>query len=125
MSIPKEFLNDLRSHIFLSSLASKYTTLYPRTKNYKGLTPFQCERNPSFIVNDNVPSYCCYSTGNHGEHIDLIMNVEKITYFEAIDYIAGLVGYTFPSLHKYPYDEKGNKRRLIYYKKMYNTKPIV
>lgn len=57
-------------------------------QNYKGLSPFKNEKTPSFFVSPAKGIFKCFSTGIGGNVVNFLMEHEKITYPEALRYLA-------------------------------------
>ena len=52
MKYPKEYLDEIKTRLKVSSVVSKFVSLKKRGKEYVGLSPFKNEKTPSFTVND-------------------------------------------------------------------------
>ena len=65
MKYPKQYLEEIKSRLKVSSVVGKYVKLTKRGKEFIGLSPFTNERTPSFTVNDQKFFYhygkdhCC------------------------------------------------------------------
>ena len=57
MKYPKEYLDEIKTRLKVSSVVSKVVTLKKRGKEYVGLSPFKNEKTPSFTVNEGVFSF--------------------------------------------------------------------
>ena len=52
MKYPKEYLDEIKTRLKVSSVVSKVVALKKRGKEFIGLSPFKNEKTPSFTVND-------------------------------------------------------------------------
>ena len=52
MKYPKEYLDEIKTRLKVSTVVSKSVNLKKRGKEYLGLSPFKNEKTPSFTVND-------------------------------------------------------------------------
>ena len=52
MKYPKEYLDEIKTRLKVSTVVSKYVNLKKRGKEFVGLSPFKNEKTPSFTVND-------------------------------------------------------------------------
>ena len=52
MKYPKEYLDEIKNRLKVSTVVSKTLSLKKRGKEYVGLSPFKNEKTPSFTVND-------------------------------------------------------------------------
>ena len=57
MKYPKEYLEEIKTRLKVSTVVSKYVSLKKRGKEYVGLSPFKNEKTPSFTVKDGVFSF--------------------------------------------------------------------
>jgi len=98
MKYPKEYLDEIKTRLKVSSVVSKSVNLKKRGKEFIGLSPFKTEKTPSFTVNDDKGFYHCFSTAEHGNIFDFIMKTQNLKFGEAVKYLANLAGmqpYTF------------------------------
>lgn len=69
-------------------VVADFVTLKKSGSIYKGNCPFHQERTPSFVVNPNKNIFKCFGCGKGGDAIGFIMEYEKLTYPEALRYLA-------------------------------------
>jgi DNA primase len=69
-------------------VVSDFVKLRRAGANYKGLCPFHSERTPSFSVNRARNICKCFSCGKGGSPVNFIMELEQMTYQEALRYLA-------------------------------------
>jgi DNA primase len=56
--------------------------------NFKGLSPFTSEKTPSFFVSPSKGIFKCFSSGIGGNAVSFLMEHEKLSYPEALRYLA-------------------------------------
>ena len=98
MKYPKEYLEEIKTRLKVSTVVSKSVNLKKRGKEFVGLSPFKTEKTPSFTVNDEKGFYHCFSTAEHGNIFDFIMKTQNLKFGESVKYLANLAGmqpYTF------------------------------
>ena len=98
MKYPKEYLEEIKTRLKVSSVVSKTIQLKKRGKEFVGLSPFKNEKTPSFTVNDDKGFYHCFSTGEHGNIFDFLMKTQNLKFGESVKALANLAGmrpYTF------------------------------
>ena len=98
MKYPKEYLDEIKTRLKVSSVVSKTVTLKKRGKEFVGLSPFKTEKTPSFTVNDEKGFYHCFSTSEHGNIFDFVMKTQNLKFGESVKFLANLAGmqpYTF------------------------------
>ena len=101
MKYPKEYLDEIKTRLKVSTVVSKTVNLKKRGKEYVGLSPFKNEKTPSFTVNDEKGFYHCFSSGEHGNIFDFLMKTQNLRFGEAVKTLANLAGirpYTFSKL---------------------------
>ncbi len=60
--------------------------------NYKGLCPFHNEKTPSFVVSPSKQLCKCFSCGKGGNAVHFLMELEQMTYPEAIKWLGNKYG---------------------------------
>jgi DNA primase len=86
---PKE---QIKERIDIHSLVSQYVDLKRAGRNYKGLSPFSNEKTPSFIVSPEKNIWHDFSSGKGGDIFSFIMEVEALTFPEALKLLAAKAG---------------------------------
>jgi DNA primase len=60
----------------------------------KGLCPFHDERSPSFNVRPQAGFYHCFGCGESGDVYSFLRAMDHVTFTEAVERLAGRIGYT-------------------------------
>ena len=118
MKYPKEYLDEIKTRLKVSTVVSKTVNLKKRGKEYVGLSPFKTEKTPSFTVNDEKEFYHCFSTAEHGNIFDFVMKTQNLKFGEAVKSLANLAGmrpYTFSKEDEIR-EEKWNNYKSIFNK---------
>ncbi len=108
MKYPKEYLDEIKTRLKVSTVVSRNVNLKKRGKEFVGLSPFKTEKTPSFTVNDEKEFYHCFATSEHGNIFDFVMKTQNLKFGEAVKFLANLAGmrpYTFSKQ-----DEEREKR---------------
>ena len=92
MKYPKEYLDEIKTRLKVSTVVSKFVNLKKRGKEFVGLSPFKNEKTPSFTVNDEKEFYHCFATTEHGNIFDFVMKTQNLRFGEAVKYLANLAG---------------------------------
>ena len=72
----------------IMDVVSDFVTLHRSGANYKGLCPFHNEKTPSFMVSP-AKNFCkCFSCGKGGNPVGFIMELEQLSFPEALRYLA-------------------------------------
>lgn len=96
-SIPREFIDDLIRRIDIVDVVEGYVPLRKAGQNYTGLCPFHTEKTASFTVSPEKQFYHCFGCGAHGTAIGFLMELEGMTFPEAVRDLASRAGVEVPS----------------------------
>ena len=78
MRFPPQFLDELRARLPVSEVVGRRVQLKKAGREWKGLSPFNKERTPSFFVNDQKGFYHDFSSGKHGDIFSFVMETEGV-----------------------------------------------
>src|SRR4051812_15603877 len=92
MRFTPQFLDELRARLSVSEVVGKRVKLKKAGREWKGLSPFQQEKTPSFYVNDQKGFYHDFSSGKHGDIISFMMETEGLPFAEAVERLANMAG---------------------------------
>ncbi len=92
MKYPKEYLDEIKTRLKVSTVVSKSVVLKKRGKEFVGLSPFKNEKTPSFTVNDEKEFYHCFATSEHGNIFDFVMKIQNLKFGESVKHLAQLAG---------------------------------
>ena len=85
MRFPASFLDDLRARLPVSEVVGRRVKLKKAGREWKGLSPFNQEKTPSFFVNDQKAAWFDFSSGKNGNIFDFIMLTEGVNFPEAVE----------------------------------------
>jgi putative DNA primase/helicase len=94
--IDAAYLDELRARIPESTVVGRRVQLRKVGREWKGLSPFNRERTPSFFVNDQKQFWHDFSSGKHGDIFAFVMETEGLDFRQAVGRIAGLAGANLP-----------------------------
>jgi len=78
-------VQDLKLRINIVDVVSRVVTLKKAGSQYKGLSPFNQEKTPSFYVSPDKGFYKCFSSGKAGDIIAFVRETEQLTFTEAVE----------------------------------------
>ncbi len=87
-AIKPSSIRDLKDRINIYDVVSREVALKKAGSDYKGLSPFNNEKTPSFYVSPDKGFYKCFSSGNSGDAITFVMETERLTFTEAVENLA-------------------------------------
>lgn len=96
MALPNEFLDELRSKNRIDDVVSSYASLKNAGRIKKCCCPFHSEKTPSCVIYPDTESFYCFGCGVGGDVITFIMNIEHLSYIEAVRLLAQRSGLTMP-----------------------------
>ena len=113
--IPNEIIEEINRRVDILDLVSRYVTLKRTGRNYVGLCPFHTEDTPSFTVTPDKQIYYCFGCQKGGGPINFIMEIENLTFPEAVEKLAGELGIVIPQKPLSAHDEqkKQEKKMLL------------
>ncbi len=97
MRFTPQFLEDLRERLPASEVVGRRVKLKKAGREYKGLSPFQQEKTPSFFVNDEKQAWFDFSSGLNGNIFDFVMKTEGVSFPEAVERLASMAGMALPA----------------------------
>src|SRR5580692_8754264 len=97
MRFTPQFLDELRARLPVSEVVGRRVKLKKAGREWKGLSPFQQEKSPSFTVNDQKGFYHDFSSGKHGDIISFLMETEGLGFTEAVERLASMAGMALPA----------------------------
>ncbi|MDR2393498.1 MAG: DNA primase [Treponema sp.] len=74
------------------AVVGDYVRLEQRGGRYVGLCPFHNEKTPSFTVNPDLKLYHCFGCGKGGTVLNFVMEMEKLSFPEAVTLLAKRFG---------------------------------
>ena len=97
MRFTPQFLEELRERLPASEVVGRRVKLKKAGREYKGLSPFQQEKTPSFFVNDEKQAWFDFSSGLNGNIFDFVMKTEGVSFPEAVERLASMAGMALPA----------------------------
>lgn len=96
MAFPRQFLDELVSRCDIVDVVSSYVALQHKGSNYFGLCPFHNEKTGSFSVSPDKQIYYCFGCKRGGGVISFIMEIEGLSFPDAVRFLAKRAGMTVP-----------------------------
>ncbi|WP_297721522.1 DNA primase [Intestinimonas sp.] len=96
MAIPAQFIDELIARCDIADVVADYVPLSRKGGSLWGCCPFHSERTPSFHVVPERQMYKCFGCGKGGGVINFIMEIENLSYPDAVRFLAKRAGLTVP-----------------------------
>jgi DNA primase len=113
MRFTPQFLDELRARLPVSEVVGRRVKLRKAGREWKGLSPFNKEKTPSFFVNDQKAMWFDFSSGKNGNIFDFLMLTEGVTFPEAVERLAGQAGVPVPVL-THEAQEREERRKTLH-----------
>jgi DNA primase len=113
MRYPPQFLDELRARLPVSEVVGRRVKLKKAGREWKGLSPFQNEKTPSFTVNDQKGFYHDFSSGKHGDIFGFVMETEGVGFGEAVERLAAMAGLALPASSP-DEDRRAHRRKTLH-----------
>ena len=78
MRFTPQFLDELKSRLPVSEVVGTRVKLMRSGREFKGLSPFNKEKTPSFFVNDQKQAWFDFSSGKNGSIFDFVMQTDGV-----------------------------------------------
>ena len=95
---------EIKARLAIEDVISQYIELKRAGKTLKGRSPWGVDKTPSFMVSPEKGIWHDFSAGKGGDVISFVMEVEGLTFMEAMEKLAAMAGV---DLEKYK--KRGNK----------------
>src|ERR1700758_4233088 len=96
MRFSPQFLDELRARLPVSEVVGRRVKLRKAGREWKGLSPFNKEKTPSFFVNDQKMAWFDFSAGKNGNIFDFVMETEGLSFPDAVERLARDAGLALP-----------------------------
>lgn len=90
------FIDDLKERADLVRIIEPYAPLKKKGANWMACCPFHQEKTPSFSVNPSKGFYKCFGCGKGGTAFNFLMEMEGLTFPEAVRRVAEMTGVPLP-----------------------------
>jgi len=85
-------VEDIKNRLSIEDVVGEYVELKRAGRNFKGLSPFNSERSPSFMVSPEKQIWHDFSSGRGGNMFGFVMEMEGVDFKGALDILARKAG---------------------------------
>lgn len=110
MAFPAAFIDELIARNPIDEVVGQYVQLKRSGTNYFGLCPFHGEKTASFSVAPNKQMYYCFGCHKGGGVINFIMEIEGLSYPDAVRFLAKRANMEVPEDERYESQYKEQER---------------
>jgi len=104
-------MDELYARTDIVSVVSSYLPLKKDGRRYWGLCPFHHEKTPSFSVNSELNLYYCFGCKAGGNVVQFVMEMERVSYLEAVKLLADRIHMALPEMTEDPDYERRRSQR--------------
>lgn len=113
--IPSAWMDELYARTDIVSVVSGYLPLKKDGRRYWGLCPFHHEKTPSFSVNSELNLYYCFGCKAGGNVVQFVMEMERVSYLEAVKLLADRIHMPLPEIREDPdYERRRSQQERLY-----------
>jgi DNA primase len=114
--IPQETIEQIFATARIEEVIGEYVQLKKSGSNLKGLSPFNQEKSPSFMVSPAKQIFKDFSSGKGGSVVTFLMELEQMSYPEALRWIAKKYNIEVPEEREQTPEElaAGNHREAVF-----------
>ncbi len=112
MRFPPSFLDEIKARLPVSEVVRRRVKLVRAGREWKGLSPFNSEKTPSFFVNDHKMAWFDFSAGKNGNIFDFVMQAEGLSFPEAVERLAFEAGLPLPRVSPEAEAEEKTRKNL-------------
>ena len=109
--IPQEVINEIIDRADIVEVIGRYVPLKKQGQNYTGLCPFHNEKTPSFSVSPSKQIFHCFGCGIGGNVFKFLMEIEHLTFPEAVRKLADEVGVKIPEQEQSESNRRAMQKR--------------
>src|SRR5260221_1434701 len=115
MAQPGDFAYTVKTSVDIVRVVGEYVRLKRQSgSRYAGLCPFHQEKTPSFSVNGQLQFYHCFGCGAHGDIFKFVMEMDHLTFPEAVRAVAEKNGIPVPKRTSTENDPQARLRAQIF-----------
>jgi len=112
MRFSPQFLEELKARLPVSEVVGRRVKLIRAGREFKGLSPFNQEKTPSFFVNDQKQAWFDFSSHKNGSIFDFVMETEGVTFPEAVERLAAMAGVPLPKVSREDEQREAHRKSL-------------
>jgi len=83
---------DIKQRLAIEDVVARYVELRRAGRNFKGLSPFNAEKTPSFVVSPEKQIWHDFSSGRGGDMFSFVMEMEGLDFKGALELLARQAG---------------------------------
>lgn len=86
--IPQQIIDEIKATARIEDVVGEFLTLKKKGANWVCTCPFHDDKNPSMTISSRLNIYHCFVCDAKGNSIDFLKNYQKLSFYEALQYLA-------------------------------------
>ena len=107
-------IDEIKERISIEDVVSQYVQLKRAGRNFKGLSPFNTEKSPSFIVSPEKQIWHDFSSGKGGNVFSFVMEMEGLDFRGALEFLARQSGVDLTKYDSKSYSSDAKTKEKLY-----------
>jgi DNA primase len=109
-----DFVDQLKSQVNIVNVIGQYVQLKKASRDrYSGLCPFHKEKTGSFSVSESKQFYHCFGCHVSGDVLKFVMEIEGVSFYEALKSLAERHGIPMPKRSEYADEDSKTRAALM------------
>jgi DNA primase len=109
-----DFVDQLKSQVNIVNVIGQYVQLKKASRDrYSGLCPFHKEKTGSFSVSESKQFYHCFGCHVSGDVLKFVMEIEGVSFYEALKSLAERHGIPMPKRSEYTDEDSKTRAALM------------
>lgn len=106
-------VEDIKAKLSIEDVISRYVELKRAGSNWRGLSPFNSEKTPSFMVSPEKQIWHDFSSGKGGNMFSFVMEMEGVDFKGALELLARQAGVDLSQYQRSSNPERGNQKQRL------------
>ena len=107
-------VEEIKNRLAIEDVVAEYVTLKRTGRNWKGLSPFNSEKTPSFVVSPEKQIWHDFSSGRGGNVFSFVMEMEGIDFRAALELLARKAGVDLDQYNKGSHKSNAKQKERLY-----------
>lgn len=113
MALSPQIIDSIKQSAAIEEVISDFVSLKKKGHYYTACCPFHDEKTPSFTVTPAKGIYKCFGCGKAGDSIQFVMDLEGLSYPEALRYLANKYGIEISEIESPEAQAKNTERESL------------
>src|SRR6185369_14083212 len=107
-------VEDIKGRLSIEDVVSRYVELKRAGRNFRGSSPFNSEKTPSFMVSPDKQIWHDFSSGKGGNMFSFVMEMEGVDFKGALELLARQAGIDLSQYQRSGNPQRGQQKERLY-----------